>query len=70
MFRKPAGIGTCPRSEVSQMTGPFYAHTKDNELAEHWQPLEENPKRGTKMARFFAEQDGGGRLGIPGRSVD
>jgi hypothetical protein len=51
------------------MTELFYAHSKDGEQPEHWQPPEESPKRVTKMARFLAEQVGGGRLGIPGGTV-
>jgi hypothetical protein len=52
------------------MTELFYAHNKDSEQPERWQPLEESPKRVTKMARFFAEQAGGGRSGIPGLRIE
>ncbi len=52
------------------MTELFYAHSKDGEPPVRWQPLEDHLKRVAEMARSFAEQVGGGMLGIPGRSVD
>jgi hypothetical protein len=48
----------------------FYAYSKDNEPHDRRQPLEESPKRVTKMARFFAKQAGGQEVGILGMSAD
>jgi len=40
------------------MVGPFYAHTKDNEPPDRWQPLEDHLGRVTELARSFAEEYG------------
>lgn len=36
------------------MTGPFYAHTKDNEPPDRWQPLENHLKETANQASAFA----------------
>lgn len=35
------------------MTETFYAHTKDGEPPDHWQPLEDHLRRVDELARFF-----------------
>ena len=38
------------------MAVPFYAHTKDNEPPDRWQPLEDHLKRVAELARSFADE--------------
>ena len=45
------------------MTIHFYAHTKDNEPPEHWQPLEDHLRRVAELARSFADKFGSGDWG-------
>jgi CRISPR-associated endonuclease/helicase Cas3 len=45
------------------MTDSFYAHTKDGEPPDHWQPLEDHLKRAAELARSFAGDFGAGDWG-------
>jgi len=45
------------------MTELFYAHSKDGEPPEHWQPLEDHLKRVAELARSFAGDFGAGDWG-------
>lgn len=45
------------------MTGPCYAHTKENEPPERWQTLENHLKRVAELAHSFAAEFGAGDWG-------
>lgn len=45
------------------MTGPFYAHSKEHEPPDHWQPLDEHLKKVAELARSFADEFGAGDWG-------
>ena len=45
------------------MNEPYYAHTKDNEPPDRWQPLEDHLKRVAELARSFADEFGAGDWG-------
>lgn len=42
------------------MTEFFYAHSKDGEPPERWQPLEDHLTRVAEMGRSFADEFGAG----------
>ena len=64
--------GSCPKhfghhpfpvGGVPQMTEHFYAHTKDNEPLDRWQPLEDHLKQVAELTRSFADEFGAGDWG-------
>ncbi|PKN68282.1 MAG: hypothetical protein CVU54_15480 [Deltaproteobacteria bacterium HGW-Deltaproteobacteria-12] len=66
MFRKPEGIGTCPRKQgVSEVRGnmKYFAHTLPGKPPADWQPLEEHLKKTAEQAKEFTSAFGAGDWG-------